>query len=136
MSSRGGSGPDGGAASDEGDGVVVVQGYELDEISTHPLMGTWLRAISELRRRGLEGFVTSAAVTSAADPGAPLGMPTWMHALLREMRKGEADLDAARSELDDALALCGLKSERTSAAKARCAALDETFQKTLNVSAC
>ena len=97
-----GSGAAGGAGGDLGEdegAVVLVQGYELDELSTHPLMGTLLRAIAELRKRDTEFnadcFCSPAKCAESHCPcggvEAGAGMPIWMHALLLQMLRGESE---------------------------------------------
>jgi len=96
----------GGELSGSG-GVVLVQGYELDELSRHPLMGTMLRAISELKLRGLDrpasvGTLCSERCPCGAGQQGPM-MPAWMHVLFTQMMKGYVPMETARRELHRSL---------------------------------
>ena len=80
----------GGEATDEdavANGVVIVHGYELDELSTHPLMNPLLRTIAEVRKKSLEGAVEVSACVAGGEEAA--GMPFWMHALFMQMIRHE-----------------------------------------------
>ena len=91
--SHDGGGDLNGATDGDGDdsGIVLVQGYELDSLSMHPLMGTLLRTIAELRKRGLEGaHEAQPGVPSGAGATTATGMPLWMYALLLQMLRNES----------------------------------------------
>ena len=90
---RGGGGGGGG-------GVVLIDGYELDELSKHPMMSTMLRAIAELRQKGLEA---PATVDILCGPDSDWKMPAWMHALYTQMIKGDSEAERARLALEQSL---------------------------------
>ena len=124
---------------DDPDGVVLVHGFELDELSTHPLMAILLRAIAELRRRDLEAPFTpssSCAQSGACVCGGPSGpgqgMPAWMHALLTTMSKGEAEREQSRRHLAEALRM-GPGTTFASDAERAFKEKDEASKRTLNV---